>query len=220
MLPHLPRGKRPYRVGVACEDCGNPDASTSLSNVLVCDRCYDIRIAEYTGFPRLPDPPPPILLDGPDGRTHGLRFKVWRVPTGIEVQLEEMEVPVGEGYRFAVLGDHDADVDDLVTRVRSIANSEIRRLYLEPAPNRDGWTLRDDEVAGQLIWNDEGGHGEPYRVIIDGRTLSWEEFGMALESYEGWRFRLVIEDSIDDARTDADIIELSGRASRPEPTDG
>ena len=50
--------------GVACEDCGNSDANTWLSNVLVCDRCYDKRIAEYTGFPRLPDPPPPVLLHG------------------------------------------------------------------------------------------------------------------------------------------------------------
>jgi hypothetical protein len=105
-------------MGVACEDCG-PDANTWLSDVLVCDRCYDKRIAEYTGLPRLPDPPLPVLLHGPDGRDHRLRFKIWRAPTGIEVQLEEMEVPVGEGYRFAVLGDHDGDVGDLVARVRT-----------------------------------------------------------------------------------------------------
>ena len=55
-------GGRPYCIGVPCEDCGNSDANTWLSNVLVCDRCYDKRIAEGTGFPRLPDPPPPVLL--------------------------------------------------------------------------------------------------------------------------------------------------------------
>ena len=129
-------------------------------------------------------------------------------------------MPVGEGYRFAVLGDHDGDVGDLVARVRTLTESEIGRLYLEPARHREGWTLRDDEVAGQLVWDDGGDHGKPYRVIVDGRTLSWEELGRALESYEGWRFRLVIEDSIDDARTDADIVELRGRRSGPEPTSG
>jgi hypothetical protein len=35
--------------------------------------------------------------------------------------------------------------------------------------------------------------------VIDGRTLSWEEFGRTLESFEGWRFRLLIDD-IDDVR--------------------
>jgi len=213
-------GGRPYCIGVPCEDCGNSDANTWLSNVLVCDRCYDKRIAEGTGFPRLPDPPPPVLLHGPDGRDHRLRFKIWRAPTGIEVQLEEAGVPVGEGYRFAVLGDHDGDVGDLVARVRTLAESGIGRLYLEPARHREGWALRDDEVAGQLVWDDEGDYGKPYRVIIDGRTLSWEELGRALESYEGWRFRLVIEDSIDDARSDADVFELRGRRSGPEPTSG
>ena len=104
--------------------------------------------------------------------------------------------------------------------MRTLAESGIGRLYLEPARHREGWALRDDEVAGQLVWDDEGDYGKPYRVIIDGRTLSWEELGRALESYEGWRFRLVIEDSIDDARSDADVFELRGRRSGPEPTSG
>ena len=122
--------------------------------------------------------------------------------------MVEMGLPVGEGYRFAVLGDHDADIEDLVERVRSLAESEVGRLYLEPARHREGWALRDDEVAGQLVWNERADDGMPYSVVIDGRTLSWQEFGTGLESYEGWRFRLVIEDSIDDVRSDADIIEL------------
>jgi len=205
---------------VVCEDCGDPDASTRLGDVVVCHRCCDVRIVEYTGLPRLPDPPPPFLVRGPDGRDHHLRFKIWRAPTGIEVQLEEMGVPVGEGYRFAVLGDHDADVASLVARVRSLAESEVGRIYLEPARNREGWALSDDEVAGQFVWNYQAGDGKPYRVIIDGRILSWEELGSTLESYDGWRFRLVIEDSIEDVRSDADIIELPVRDDRPGPPSG
>jgi len=45
-------------------------------------------------------------------------------------------------------------------------------------------------------------------VIIDGRTLTREELGHALESYERWTLRITIESSIDDARTDAEVIEL------------
>ena len=68
--------------------------------------------------------------------------------------------------------------------------------YLEPNPSRPGWLLRDREVAGRLVW---AGAGAPYAVVIDGRTLSWEEFGRTMESFEGWRFRLTIDD-IDDLR--------------------
>jgi len=131
------------------------------------------------------------------------------------VQLGETGVPVGEGYEFAVLGDHDADVGALVSRVRSRAEGEIGRSYLERASRRSGWTLRDDEVAGRLVWSDEGDNGRPYDVVIDGRILSWEEFGTALESYEGWGFRLVIEDRVEDARTDAEVIEMRRPPARP-----
>ena len=38
--------------------------------------------------------------------------------------------------------------------------------------------------------------------------MSWEELGATLESFEGWGFRLVIEDRITDLRSDADVIDL------------
>lgn len=195
---------------MACRDCGDPEARASLDEVEVCDRCFDVRIAARTGMPCLPDPPAPLVVQSPDGKRHRLQYRIWRAPTGIEVQLEETGVAVGEGFQFAVLGDHDAEVDALVERARSLAAREIGHRYLGRAAHRDGWALVDDEAAGRLIWNDDAddANGRPYDVVIDGRTLSWEELGHALESYNGWRFRIVIEDSIDDARTDAEIIAL------------
>ena len=133
---------------MACQDCGAADANVSLKGVKVCDRCANRRISHYTGFPRLPSPPPPIVLTGPDGRRHELRYRIWRAATGIEVQLEEVDPPGGEGYEFAVLGDHDVDVEDLVRRVRQKAEAEVSRQYLEP--HRDGW-LVNDEVAGRFV---------------------------------------------------------------------
>ena len=136
---------------------------------------------------------------------------------GIEVQLDETGVPVGEGYQFAVLGDNDADVDMLVAEVRTRAQAEIARQYLQRATHRHGWMVGDDdEVAGRPVWNDEGDNGKPYNVVVDGRTLSWDELGMALEPYEGWGFRLVIEDRVHDLRSDAEIIELRGPGARPD----
>jgi len=191
-----------------CRDCGAAEARVTLGGVEVCDRCCDWRIAEHTGFARLPDPPPPLSFDDPDGRQHRLAFRVWRAPTGIKVELEETGVPEGEGFRFAVLGDHEADVDTLVQRVKVLAEREVAHPYLEPASHREGWATVGDEVAGRLVWNDEGVDGRPFNVVIDGRTLTWEELGCALESYEGWSFRLVIESSIDDTRGDAEVIKL------------
>jgi hypothetical protein len=55
-------------------------------------------------------------------------------------------------------------------------------------------------VAGRLVWDADG---EPHQVVVDGRMLSWRELGQALTSFEGWRFRLVLEDPSVDLRADA-----------------
>ena len=148
------------------------------------------------------------LRDG-EGRRRTLAFRVWRAPTGIEVAVEETGVQLGEGYERAVLGTHDADVDVLVARLCEIASEEISRRQLEPNPNRDGWLLVDDMVEGRLVWSDEGNEvGTPYKAVVDGRLLSWEELGRALEPYEGWCFRIELFDRIEDLRRDADVIAL------------
>jgi hypothetical protein len=52
--------------------------------------------------------------------------------------------------------------------------------------------------------------------VVDGRELSWNELGHAVSSFEGWRFRLVVEDRCDDLRPDAEIVTLG----RHEPDRG
>jgi hypothetical protein len=159
-----------------------------------------------TGDPELPDPPSPIVLAGPDGRRHRLAFRIWRAPTGIEVELEEVGVPTGEGYHFAALGSHHAELAGLVAHLRRRAEEEIARPSLEPHPHPPGWLVVGQEVIGRLVWGDAHDTGGPYDVIVDGRTLSWDELGRALECFEGWRFRLAIEDRCDDLRPDADVL--------------
>jgi hypothetical protein len=169
----------------------------------LCDRCFDDRVSASMGMPKLPDVPEPVVITGPDGCRHVLRYRIWRAPTGIAVELREDGVPAGEGFEFGVLGDHDADVAALAARVRAEAEAEIGRRYLEPGPGGAGWRLAGGEVAGRLIWGPDGG---PYRVVVDGRPLSWAQFGEALESFEGWRFRLVIDDPCVDVRSDAEVL--------------
>src|SRR5579862_7212597 len=123
--------------------------------MLVCDRCADMRISELTGFPLLPEPPPPITLRDGEGRSRTLAFRIWRAPTGVEAVVEGTGVPIGEGYERAVLGAHDADVDVLLARLRAIAAEEVGKRQLEPNPHREGWRLVDDVVEGRLVWSDE-----------------------------------------------------------------
>lgn len=83
-------------------------------------------------------------------------------------------------------------------QVEAIARREVGRQYLEPAEHRAGWRVTDgDEAAGRFVWSERSDDAPD--VVIDGRRLSWEEFGEALGSYEGWNFRLVVEDRVVEA---------------------
>ncbi len=195
----------------ACDDCGGPQPRVRLGTAVLCDRCADRRIAAKTGFPELPDPPPAIERTTLDGRRITLRFRLWRAATGIEMELEEDGLEPREGFHLAVLGAHDADPDVLAAYLRHRADEELGRRYLTSNPHRAGWILAEghDELSGRLVWNDEGNEiGTPYDVVVDGRKMTWEQLGQALEGYEGWRFRLVIEDSIDDLRPESDVVSM------------
>ncbi|HEX2275277.1 MAG TPA: hypothetical protein VHG90_15525 [Acidimicrobiales bacterium] len=194
-----------------CKDCGAGGVRVYLSGTPLCDGCADHRVAELTGLPELGPPPPAFVLTGPDGHRHRMQPRPWRAPTGIVVELEETGIPPGEGFQFSILGPHDAQVGELLSKLRAHAEAEVSRHYLEPNPHRPGWLLAGDEVAGRLVWGEGRDEGEPFDVVVDGRTLTWDDLGHALESFEGWRFRLVIEDRSLDVRPDADVVAFSAR---------
>jgi len=193
-----------------CDDCGAADARVGLGDANLCDRCADRRVANITGWPELGEPPPALRLSDPDGVDHELRYRLWRAPTGICAELEEVGVPPVEGYHFAVLGDHEADIKELLAKVRSIGEREVGRQYLERSEIDGSWQVADMDVSGRFVWNDEG-DGEPYRVVVDGRTLSWEEFGRTFASFEGWQFHVEIGDRLEDLRPDAEILPFPTR---------
>ena len=183
-----------------CRRCGSPDARISASGDLLCDRCADRRIAAFTGFGELPAPPPPFVLHDADGVERTLLVRLWRAPTGIVAEVEEPGEP-GAGYERAVIGTHQADVEHLVARLRAIAELELTERYLEPNPRRPGFLLSGDEFEGRLEYSLDGTEvGTPYDVIVDGKRLSWEDLGRALEAFAGFRIRLEISDRIEDLR--------------------
>ncbi len=161
-----------------------------LDGVGLCDRCFDRRMTVATGYPRLPEAPPPEDLAGPDGRLHRFRYRLWRAPTGIVGEAEEIGRGPDEGYHVEVLGSHEADAGELMARVRDRLKQRVGRLELE---DRAGChpILAGHEVTGRLVWS---GEDKLYDVIVDGRRLSWSEFGRALEPFEGWEFRLAFQD--------------------------
>ena len=180
------------RVFQRCSTCGAETARTYIDNVLLCDRGADGRIANATGWPELPEPPQPEEFAGPDRRKHRMCYRLWRSPGGIVAEAEELRRDGDinpEGYHFKVMAPHDGDVEQLMLRLRAEVQRGIGQLHLQRDAH-GGLLLADDEARGRFIWSDASDY--PYDVVVDGRRLTWEEFGRALEPYEGWRFRLTL----------------------------
>jgi hypothetical protein len=177
--------------GSGCADCGARPVTVLLGGTPLCDRCYDARVSEESGWPRLPEPPRPETIVDPDGRRHRISYRVWRSPGGIAVEASEGDRSF-EGYYAQVVGRHDADVAALVARTKAAIRRRIMCQDLERSPSGN-MIMAGIELHGRLVWQDGG---MPYAVVVDGRRMSWEEFGLAMEPYEGWEFRLSFDEDV------------------------
>jgi len=189
-----------------CADCGAQLIRTFLAATPVCDRCYGTRIAASHGWPTLPEPPDPETIVGPDGRQHRIVYRVWRSPGGIAVEAGEGD-RMSDGYFVQMVGPHDGDVTIFIERVKASIRRRIAHKDLERSPTGDHLIIAGDDLTGRLVWCEDG---ESYGVVVDGRQLSWEEFGRTLEPFEGWEFRLSFRDRLGED-------EGLGRSHRDDP---
>lgn len=176
-----------------CEDCRAP-ATHMVDGHSLCDGCANRRLAAATGWPELPPPPPPETVVGADGRAHRMVYRLLPGPCGVEALAEESGVPAGDGYEVSVLGPPDADPTRLVEALREQVHHELGHVYLEEFPHAPGWQISGDEVAGRLEEDPADDWTGPSRLVIDGRSLSWDQVGQLLSPYVGCGFRLTFDD--------------------------
>jgi hypothetical protein len=96
------------------------------------------------------------------------------------------------GYQFQVIAEPEEDQLELLGRlieklrralaVKHIADSEHGMQIAEPLV-----------VRGLIDWNSDQGGITPL-LVIDGREVSWNEFGRMISGFEGFQFKLEIRD--------------------------
>jgi hypothetical protein len=176
-----------------CAACGAPGSGIRLNDRPYCDPCADQRLANATGWPVLPAPPPAEVIIGPDHTRHFVRYRMLRMPGGVVALAEEIGGPLHAGYRLELLGDHFADPSPLLERLRTETRAAIAHPYLK-VDNYHGLTIVGDVVAGRLEEAEEEDEldlpEDGPRLIVDGQGMSWAELGELLRSYVGWSFEL------------------------------
>jgi hypothetical protein len=193
-----------------CDDCRSTDATSVFPGFgKFCADCAADRALRPGGLPDPPAAPGPVTIMGPDGREHYFVFVVQRYATGTGVELVER----GGGFRFSTisaLGRHDLPIDAQVRHLLHVARESIAQVQVAAYPPDRRVLLTGQQVVGRLVWPaDADTYDRPaYNVVIDGREMTWEQLGRALEPFEGMRLRLIVEDSVDEVRdSDADAQE-------------
>ena len=185
-----------------CEECGEitPGDDTVHYGSMdsgyrqLCTRCFNAEVAELHGLDDLENIRlEPIGLTDCAGEEHQFHFQT-RLLGGI-VSLEAFELREGNpaGYTFQLIGRPEDDLFALLGRLIQRIRKALSVRHIEDSQH--GLQIVDDTVRGRIEWDEDG---RVPLMVVDGREISWEEFGQMLMSHEGWQFKLEILDPSDE----------------------
>lgn len=182
-----------------CEECGKEihrgyesvhvTESDCSPGRLLCLECFNREMAEYAGIdfkhPRFR----PVDLPDAHGNMHSFCFATHLL--GDKVSIEAYEEGADPGYRFKVLGEPE-DVQKLFRKLMGKMRRALTRQHLVQENGR--LTVADDLIVrGWFDWDDET-EGQLPLLVIDGKAITWDDFGRILMTFEGWQFKLEIYD--------------------------
>lgn len=153
----------------------------------LCSRCYNEEVARQAGLDFEHVSFQPIDMSDADGVQHRFHFLLRHL--GDMLSLEAFEIRSGEraGYEFQVIGAAAIDPFELMGRLIGRIRRALVRKHL--VDDHLGLSIAGMIVRGRISCDLESASPVP-RLVIDGRDLSWNQFGRMLMTFEGWHFDL------------------------------
>jgi hypothetical protein len=135
----------------------------------------------------------PVVLTDVRGQAHEFHFRTHLFGTGLSLEAFELRDGYPAGYQFRVIGDPEDDLLVLLGRLIEKMRRALSVKHLEDSAL--GLEIADPQtfVRGLIEW-DAACEGRVPLLVIDGREITWQEFGRMLMSFEGWQFKLEIRD--------------------------
>lgn len=189
---------------IPCESCGQLTPHYDIVSYRgaegscrqFCTRCFNADVARLGGLAHFEDIPlEPIDLTDSVGETHRFYFRT-RLHGSI-VALDAFELRDGRpsGYQCQVIGNPEQELlallAKLIERLRRLLS--IRHLATEGEKTE----IAEQTVRGRIDWDESAVERIPL-LVIDGREISWNDFGRMLSAFEGWQFKLEIVDRSDE----------------------
>ena|SRR5258708_25530848 len=190
-----------------CETCGKEVPSYDLVNYgsiktgyrELCGRCFNAHLAQLDDLHQFEhvDLEPVRLVDS-SGEMHVFHFRSRLFGPGVALDAFELRDRCPAGYQFQIIGDPEEDLLALLGRLIA----KIRRALSVSHMQQNGacgLQIADHRlVRGRIEWDGSRDDVRVPLLVIDGREISWEEFGRMMMSFEGWQFRLEIRDKSED----------------------
>ena len=173
------------------------DSSEDGGSQLLCSRCFNAEVAKLSGLESFDNIRiQPIGITDCAGETHQFHFTQRLL--GNMVALDAVEIREGSpsGYRFQMIGDPEGDSFALLGRLVEKIRRTLSVKHITD-DDRHGLQIADQTVRGRIEGDYSGTDHTPI-VVVDGRGISWDDFGRMLMTFEGWQFKLEIRDISED----------------------
>ena len=159
----------------------------------LCNRCFNEEVAETGDIDFSHVQFEALEISDAAGTPHRFHFEVRLL--GDKVSLQAFELVKGDpgGYEFQVLGDAEADLFELMGQMVPRIRRLLARQHLKTDTHMSGLHIADFMVRGRITWDDNE-DGRLPMLVIDGKEISWDQFGRMVMSFEGWQFRFEIKD--------------------------
>ena len=159
----------------------------------LCTECLNGEVAALQGWEKFQHPRfEPMFLTDCAGDVHEFHFRTTLFVAGVALDAFEVRDGRPSGYQLQVIGDPSEDLMVLLGRLIVKIRRSLARRHLEQGAG--GLQIADHGTVRGLI-DSEGSAGTMPQLVIDGREISWADFGRLLMSYEGWQFKLTISDN-------------------------
>ena len=185
---------------IRCEACGTAVPNYDVVNYgsidsgyrQLCSQCFNAEVASAMGLEHFENCRfDQVVMADCAGEAHELHFGTRLLGSMVAVDAFELKRGEPAGYQFQILGDPDQDVLALLGRLVERMRRTLSVNHL--VPSEHGLQIADQTVRARIEW-DETQDGRMPLLVIDGREVSWEEFGRKLMTFEGWQFRMEIGD--------------------------
>jgi hypothetical protein len=195
-----------------CKQCGTEITNHNDSIMMLtengnyiplCLRCFNKKISEAIGIEFDEIDLQPILLQDADGIDHTFHFSVRLMEVGLVLGAYEKQYENrSQGYEFSTIGDVEDGVFSLFSRLYPRMCKALNRKHIYHDEGTHKWEITESDVVRGQITDDpdtvEDDWTSDPMIIIDGKAITWKEFGQMLKGYEGFNFQLQIFDQTDE----------------------